>query len=138
MTTDLRTPSPKLDPNRPHALNDFWRDAFNAGDLAALMSTYEDGAIIVPGPGADPLHGHDAIADALSSFLALGGTLRYTPRHWLVQDDIAFSSIAFTLDGGTSADGNRVDLHGITTEVLRRQADGTWKYVIDHPFGGSD
>lgn len=47
------------------------------------------------------------------------------------------ASIAFTLDGGTDGDGNAVDLRGVTSELLRRQADGSWKYVIDHPFGAS-
>jgi len=27
-----------------------------------------------------------------------------------------------------------VDLGGNTTEVIRRQYDGTWRYVIDDPF----
>ncbi|MBV9547223.1 MAG: hypothetical protein JOY61_22870 [Chloroflexi bacterium] len=31
-------------------------------------------------------------------------------------------------------DGSGVDLGGNTTEVIRRQADGTWRYVIDDPF----
>jgi hypothetical protein len=25
-----------------------------------------------------------------------------------------------------------------TTEVVRRQPDGSWLYIIDHPFGASD
>jgi hypothetical protein len=27
------------------------------------------------------------------------------------------------------------DLDGATTEVVRRQPGGTWKYLIDHSFG---
>ena len=130
-------PRPSADPDRPHALNQQWCDAFNAGDLAALMDTYEPDAVIVPGPGAEPLQGHAAIEGAMTWFLGLGGTLRFTPRYWLVSGDIAMSSIAFTMDGGKDADGNPVDLRGETAEVIRRQPDGTWKYVIDHPFGGS-
>ncbi len=36
---------------------------------------------------------------------------------------------------GTDADGNRVDFAGQGTEVVRRQADGTWLFIIDNPFG---
>lgn len=138
MTTHLDTRPVHPDPNRPHSLNEHWRDAFNAGDLATLMATYEPDAIIVPGPGAEPLQGHAAIEGALTWFLSLGGTLRFTPRHWLVQGDLAFSSIAFVLDDATDTDGNAIELRGVTSEVLRRRGEGTWKYVIDHPFGGSD
>ena len=138
MTTHQRVPSlTNLDPDRPHAMNEFWCAAFNAGDLAALLSTYEPDALLVPGPGAAPLQGHDAIAASLRALVDLGATGSFTPRHWLVQDDIAFSSVSFTLAGGTDADGNPVEVHGVTTEVLRRQENGSWKYVIDHPFGGS-
>ena len=121
----------------PHNLNERWRDAFNAGDLDLLMTMYEPDAVLVPGPGAEPVMGHDAIRASLTWFLGLGGTLRYEPRHWLEQDDLVLSSIAFTMDGGTAEDGSPVALAGVTNEVARRGADGTWRYVIDHPFGGA-
>jgi uncharacterized protein (TIGR02246 family) len=120
----------------PDDLNHAWADAFNAGDLPRLMEMYEPDAVLVPGPGADPLQGHDAIEAALEQFLALRGRLRFTPRHWLVAGELALGSIAFVMDDGHDADGHPVDLRGTTAEVVRRQADGTWKYVIDHPFGG--
>jgi ketosteroid isomerase-like protein len=120
----------------PHELNDRWCAAFNAGDLPLLMTMYEDDAIIVPGPGAEPLQGHAAIEGALKWFLGLGGQLRFTPRYWLVNGDTALGSIAFVMDGGTDETGAPVDLRGSTAEVVRRQPDGTWKYVVDHPFGG--
>jgi ketosteroid isomerase-like protein len=30
-----------------------------------------------------------------------------------------------------------VDVQGASAEVIRRQPDGTWRYVIDHPFGAA-
>ena len=36
---------------------------------------------------------------------------------------------------GTDADGNRADFAGQGTEVVRHQADGTWLFVIDNPYG---
>jgi ketosteroid isomerase-like protein len=69
--------------------------------------------------------------------LTLGGQIHFTPRHWLVHGDLALGSIAFVMHGGHDGDGNPVELHGTTSELVRRQPDGTWKYVIDHPFGGA-
>jgi uncharacterized protein (TIGR02246 family) len=122
----------------PHQLNQQWCDAFNAGDLPRLMEMYEPHAVLVPGPGAEPLHGHRAIEAALRGFVALGGRLSFTPRHWLVQGDLALASIAFVMNGGHDGEGNPIELRGVTAEVLRRHADGNWKYVVDHPFGGAD
>jgi len=123
-------------PNSPTDLSGQWREAFNAGDLHRLMAMYEPDAVLVPGPGAQPLHGHLAIQAALTTFIALHGQLRFTPRHWVGHGDLALGSVAFTLGGGRDGDGNPVQLQGTTAEVVRRQPDGTWKYVIDHPFAG--
>jgi ketosteroid isomerase-like protein len=101
------------------------------------MTMYEPDAVLVPGPGADPVQGTEAIRGALQWFLALGGTLHFTPVHWILAGDLALSSVAFHMEGGHDADGTPVPLQGVTAEVLRRHTDGTWKYVIDHPFGGA-
>jgi uncharacterized protein (TIGR02246 family) len=122
----------------PEDLNRQWADAFNAGDVPRMMSMYEPDAVLVPAPGAEPLRGLAAIEAALRGFLALGGKLRFEPRHWVVQGDLAIGSIAFTMDDGRDPDGNPVELRGTTSELVRRQTDGSWKYVVDLPFGGSD
>ena len=36
---------------------------------------------------------------------------------------------------GTGPDGDPVHLEARNADVLRRQADGTWRFVIDNPWG---
>jgi len=36
---------------------------------------------------------------------------------------------------GTAPDGSAVNLTGHNADVLRRQPDGTWRFVIDNPWG---
>ena len=36
---------------------------------------------------------------------------------------------------GTGPDGKPVTLSAKSADVLRRQADGTWRFVIDNPWG---
>ncbi len=36
---------------------------------------------------------------------------------------------------GTGPDGNPVNLASIATDVLRQQSDGTWRVIIDNPWG---
>ena len=36
---------------------------------------------------------------------------------------------------GTRPDGKRISSSARGTEVVRRQADGTWRFVIDNPTG---
>ena len=52
----------------------------------------------------------------------------------IVAGDIALSLVAWTLKG-TGLDGKPVHMEGTGTDVLRRQADGRWLFVIDNPWG---
>jgi ketosteroid isomerase-like protein len=48
--------------------------------------------------------------------------------------DLAYLSNTWSLSG-TGPDGTPVTLGATTAEVARRQADGTWRYVIDNAWG---
>lgn len=117
----------------PEQINERFRDGFNARSLDALLSLYESDAVLVPRAGEPPIQGRDRIAQSLQGLLALGGTISFTRRHTLNAGDVALLGIDWTITGA-SVNGERIDLSGHTAEVVRRQPDGTWKYVIDHPF----
>jgi len=52
-----------------------------------------------------------------------------TNRYAVVHDDIALVGADWVID---LEDGS-TPIRGSTAEVLRRQPDGSWRYVIDHP-----
>jgi uncharacterized protein (TIGR02246 family) len=103
--------------------------AFNAGDVDALVALYEPDAVMV-GEDGDEAHGVDAIRAVWSALIALGGTIAVTTRQAVVQGEVALLSNRwdFSMDGAVVASA-------ITSEVARRQPDGSWKYVIDNPYG---
>ena len=109
-------------------------DAFNRRDLDAFMALYEPEASLVFEPGqvaSSPKEIHAAIG----GFLALEGRMEIEPELTVVRaDDIALVSAALTIDG-TDPDGEPVTMSGKTTDMARRQPDGTWRWVIDAPFG---
>lgn len=107
--------------------------AFNAGDDTALMDLYESEGVLVPEPG-QVLSGTAQVRAALQQFLALNGRVDLTPRHIAQAGDVALLIGDWTLNG-TGPDGSAVTMHGPSIEVVRRQADGSWRYVIDAPFG---
>lgn len=106
---------------------------FNAGDLDALVALYEPEALLVPEPGRT-VRGHAAIREALQGFLALKGTMTIQPIAILTAGDLALTHGQWTLSA-TGPDGQPITLGGKTAEVLRRQPDGTWRLVIDNPYG---
>ncbi len=97
------------------------------GDVEAMMAMYEPDAVLVPGPDAPPVRGRRPSRSPLRGFLGLGGTLSFTPRFWFLAGELALGSIAFVLEGGRDPEGNPVPLAGVTSEVVRRQRDGSWR-----------
>jgi uncharacterized protein (TIGR02246 family) len=118
--------------NRPEDMPATFQTAFNTGDLDQVMALYEADAVLVPQPG-QVVRGTDAIRQALLGFLALKLPIHLEGKRVLVNGDMALVSSTWKL-AGTGPDGSPVDMGGNTTEVVRRQPDGTWRYAIDDPF----
>lgn len=112
-----------------------YEDAFNSGELDDLLALYEPGATFVPQPG-QIASGTEAIREALSPFFALKGRLEIDPTETRIVQagEIALVSGSWTLTG-TGPDGEAVSLSGRTADVLRCRPDGTWRWVVDLPFG---
>ncbi|WP_188196234.1 YybH family protein [Nonomuraea sp. SYSU D8015] len=106
--------------------------AMTSGDSQALDHAYEDDAVLVPVPGC-PVTGPDRLA-ANRHLQSFGLPIQASPRHVYVAGDIALLIVDWSMRG-TARDGSAVDLSGTATDVVRRGADGRWRYVIDNPHG---
>jgi uncharacterized protein (TIGR02246 family) len=117
----------------PEQIHRLFEDRFNAGDLDALMELYESDTALIAQPGS-VARGSEQVRAALQGFLALKGRITLETRLVVTVDDLAYLSNSWSLTG-TGPDGNPVALGATTAEVARRQADGTWRYVIDNAWG---
>jgi ketosteroid isomerase-like protein len=71
----------------------------------------------------------------MGEFLALEVHMQLEPELAVVRaGDLALVSGCWKLTG-TGPDGEPVTMSGRTTDVARQQPDGTWRRVIDVPFG---
>ena len=105
----------------------------NSGDLDSLMPLYEREAAFATQPG-DLAPGAPGIRAALNGFISMNGTLDLEVTRVLEVDDLALVVGVWSFDG-TGPDGEPVQLSAKNADVLRRQADGTWRFVIDNPWG---
>ena len=107
--------------------------AFNAGDLDALVSLYEPNALLIPAPG-QLARGKHEIRSALEAFLAGRPTINIQPvACFETPEGIALTHGKWTIRG-TGPDAQPFEMSGASAEVLRRQADGRWLYILDNPF----
>jgi ketosteroid isomerase-like protein len=105
----------------------------NSGDLESLIPLYESQAAFAIQPGS-LAHGAAGIADALSGFISMKGKLELEVTRVLEVDDLALVIGVWSFNG-TGADGEPVRLAARNADVLRRQGDGSWRFVIDNPWG---
>jgi ketosteroid isomerase-like protein len=79
---------------------------------------------------------YKCIRQSLRSFIDLKGKLDLKVKRVLQASDLALVITEWSYSGGTGPDGNPVNMAAKSADVLRRQqADGTWCFVIDHPWG---
>ncbi len=101
----------------------------NNQDLDGLMALYAPDAAMVL-PDGSTITGAEAIRDQWAGLLAMKGQMTLRSRYVIEAGDLAILSNNWTYTAGDQTVG------AITAEVARRQADGGWLYVIDHPFAG--
>ena len=105
----------------------------NSGDLDSLMPLYESEAAFATEPGT-LAPGAAGIGAALSGFIAMQGKLDLEVTRVLEAGDLALVIGVWSFDG-TGPDGEPVHLEANNADVLRRRPDGTWRFVIDNPWG---
>jgi uncharacterized protein (TIGR02246 family) len=107
--------------------------AVAAGDMDAILATYEPNAVLVGQPGM-PVMGAAALRQAFTQFLGLAPKISITSQDVIQAEDIALHSYTWKMSG-KAPDGSPVEQSGFSVVVLRKQPDGRWLMVIDNPFG---
>ena len=114
----------------PEDCDRLFGEHLNAGDAAAVAALYEPQGVLVM--GAEHVTGHAAIKHALDAFVAMKPTIQMNVTAVVRSGDIAVLYNDWSLTG-TGPDGSKVKDSGRAIEIVRRQADGTWRFVIDDP-----
>ena len=109
----------------PQEIHFLFERAFNIGDVEAIL------ALLRARRGSccrwQAVTGHDGIRDALNVFLSSGARMKLDTRAVIESGEgLAVLHGAWSL-GPPSA------TQGLSTEVVRRQPDGSWMFVIDNP-----
>jgi uncharacterized protein (TIGR02246 family) len=117
----------------PEQVIDQFVKYFNSRDLEGILrELYQEDAVLLPGPGGPAVAGRDGIRQALKGFLDMGGTMSVLGATALRNGDVALTHSRWRLEVPGSD-----PMEGTTAEVVHRQPDGSWKYIIDNPFGAA-
>jgi uncharacterized protein (TIGR02246 family) len=117
----------------PEEIHRLFAERFKAGDLEGLLELYEEGAAFAARPD-QVLTGKAAIREGLGAFLGMHGEFVMKECNVIASGDLALlcSEWSFSV---MEPDGKPTMMAGCTTDVARRQADGSWLIAIDNPWG---
>jgi uncharacterized protein (TIGR02246 family) len=104
--------------------------------LDALLELYEEDATFVPEPGR-VVTGHESIREELARLVALKPRMSGSLERVLQADDTALVAYRWQMEA-TAPDGSPIHMGGLSADVLRRRPDGSWRVLIDDPFGATD
>jgi ketosteroid isomerase-like protein len=108
-------------------------ERFNSGKVSAMLAHFEPGAVLIADDGRT-VTDRAEIAAELERDLSLRLPLEAKARHVFVNGDIAQIVVDWSIDG-TGPDGKHVHLEGSASDIVRRGADGRWRYLIDNALG---
>jgi uncharacterized protein (TIGR02246 family) len=116
----------------PEDVDRLFGERVNAGDVEGIVALYEPCATLVT-QDAGTLVGHDAIRQYVSMLPAMKpridmGVARVVP----VTDDLAVVHHDWRC-ALTGPDDTSFEVTGRATEIVRRQADGSWRFLLDDP-----
>ena len=117
----------------PGQMNEAFAQAFNSRNIDNLLALYEVDAVLRVDGSERSLIGLDAIAGELQRLLQAPGTMTSRNNFCIQHSDVALLRADWELrtqDGFIVASGS-------SAELVRRQSDGTWRYVIDHAAGAA-
>ena len=117
----------------PEAVLNSVIEGINAGNLDSLMTLYEPLACFASQPGK-LAKTPEGIRESLQSFIDMNGKLDLSVKRVIKTNDLALVITEWSFSG-TRPDGKPIHMKAKSAGVLRQQPDGTWRFVIDNPWG---
>ncbi len=120
----------------PEECDSLFAVSVDKGDLDGLVALYEPKACLVQQDGTQA-SGAAAIREGLAGLVAMKPKITMNVSKVVsAGDDLAvlYNDWSMTAKG---PDGKPTAMSGKAMEIVRRQSDGTWKFVIDAPFARS-
>lgn len=108
-------------------------NAFQANEIDRVMQAYESRATIAFEPG-EPTSDRAEQEQLFRDLAALEPRYAYAGHSVMVQDELALHIAPWHLRAN-APDGSSIEQRGLSVAVLRRDAAGGWRIVLDDPHG---
>jgi uncharacterized protein (TIGR02246 family) len=120
---------------QPEDIHQRFAEAVNAGDVDALVALFEPHATVIEQTG-ERTEGIDGIRAHLEHLVGLRPVMRIEASRAYRKGGLALLSSRWTATA-TTPDGQPVEMEFHGSELARHQPDGSWRLVLDNPWGAS-
>jgi ketosteroid isomerase-like protein len=120
-------------PTKPEGVIPSLIERFNSGKVEVTMALYAPEAVFIANDGRT-ITDRAEIAAQFQRDMSLGLPLKANVRHVFVCGDTAQIVVDWSIEG-KGPDGKDVRLGGSASDIVRRGADGLWRYIIDNNQG---
>lgn len=110
-----------------------FEQALNSGDLDQIDALYDDGAT-VRGSTGEINQGAAAVRDEMQKLIMAKAHITNTLRHVLRNGEVALIIVDYVLQIDTP-DGQRTEMRGTATNVIKEEPGLGWRMIIANPQG---
>lgn len=121
----------------PEQLYPHFANALNQGDVESIMTLFDAEGQTVPYPGQPPVTGADAVRAVMTQCVAFKPQISYDKMNVLQNNGVALLRSQWRMKA-TLPDGNQIESTGKGLQVARQQMDGSWRFLIDNPWAGTE
>jgi len=111
----------------------YFQNCVRNGDVENAIDCFDDQAIYVTGIGTF-VTGKENIRKAIEQVCALKPDLQAQRSTRFTVDNITSWVDEWTLKA-ILPDGTKLDLKGTSSDILKKQTNGNWVYLVDNPYG---
>ncbi len=111
----------------------YFQNCDSNGDLESALDCFDDDAVYVTGIGTF-VTGKEDIRKALEQVCSLKPDLQAQRSTGFTVGDITAWVDEWTLKA-ILPDGTKLDMKGTSSDILKKQPNGNWAYLVDNPYG---
>lgn len=114
----------------------YFQHCIRSGDVSGALTCFDVDAVYVTEAGKF-VQDRAAVRAALAPVARMKPDLQANRSALLMtRYDIASWVDEWTLKA-TLPNGDKLDLAGVSSDVLKRQSNGVWTYLVDNPYGAA-
>ena len=113
----------------------YFQNCVRNGDVDGALSCFDAEAVYIPTLG-NVVKGTAEIRKGLERLCGMKPNLQAKRSMGFEAGDLASWVDEWTLQA-TLPDGTALNMKGVSSDILKRQSDGTWVYLVDNPYGAA-